>query len=105
IERHVRKGSMVCVEATLEVRKWLTEDNKPTWTAEIVIGNGAKLTLLDWHDDIDWLTEPPGPGEELPLPPPTPLALKRPTEGYNNGDDTDTAPESDKIDSNIPFLT
>src|SRR5262249_42156783 len=38
IERHVRKGSMVCVEATLEVRKWLTEDNKKTFTCEIAIG-------------------------------------------------------------------
>ena len=92
IERHVRKGSKVCVEATLEVRKWLTEDGTNTWTSEIVISNGGKLTLLDWDDDINWLTEPPGPGEEIPLPPQTaPLSLKRPSENYADGIDTDTA--------------
>ena len=94
IERHVRKGSKVVVEATLEVRKWLTEDGKNTWTAEIVISIGGKLTLLDWDDDIDWLTDPPGPGEELPLPPPTPLNLKRPSENY----------ATDTIDAGLSFL-
>ena len=62
IERHVRKGSKVVVEATLEVRKWLTD--------------------------------PPGPGEELPLPPPTPLNLKRPSENY----------ATDTIDAGLSFL-
>ena len=103
IERHVRKGSKVVVEATLEVRKWLTEDGKNTWTSEIVISNSGKLTLLNWDDDIEWLTEPPGPGEELPLPPPTPLTLKRPSEKH--GDDTDAAPDqSGKIDTGLSFL-
>src|SRR5262245_24178200 len=60
IERHVRKGSIVCAEGTLDIRKWLAQDGKgQTWTSEIVISNGGKLTLLDWKDDVDWLTAPP----------------------------------------------
>lgn len=51
IERHLRKGALVFVEGSLEVRKWINKDGtSENWTVEIAV---HKVTALDWQRDND----------------------------------------------------
>src|SRR5262249_18724841 len=97
-ERNLRKGSKVYVEGRLETRKWRDKNGETeSWTVEVVLsGFDGRLTLLDDRpQDRDELAEP----AELP---PTMMAAKR---SSKHGAGAEAAPESDKIDSGLSFLT
>lgn len=47
-EQYVRKGSKVCIEGSLQTRKWTDKDGKDKYSTEIVLtGYGSTLVLLD----------------------------------------------------------
>lgn len=50
-EQYLRKGSKVCVEGSLQTRKWQDKDGNDKYSTEIVLtGYGSTLVMLDKPD-------------------------------------------------------
>ncbi len=51
VENHVKKGSTVYVEGSLQTRKWTDKDGVEKYTTEIIIGRfNGQLTMLGGRD-------------------------------------------------------
>lgn len=53
-EQYVRKGSKICIEGSLQTRKWQDKDGHDKYSTEIVLtGYGSSLVMLDKPQQSD----------------------------------------------------
>jgi len=59
-EKHLRKGSQICLEGSIQTRKWTTQDGQERYTTEIVLPRfgGSILTLSHKKEISSTATEP-----------------------------------------------